>query len=662
MCGFTGFVALSRDRSEEWLASTVRAMAGSLRHRGPDDAGEWVDAPAGVALGFRRLSIIDLSPAGHQPMVSASGRYVITFNGEAYNFEAVRRELAGAGLAPAFRGHSDTEVVLAAVEAWGLEAAVRRFVGMFAFALWDRRERRLHLVRDRLGVKPLYYGRMGSAFLWGSELKSLRRHPAFDAEVDRSSIADLLRVAYVPAPHTIYAGVHKLLPGTILTLDAETGRTETRAYWTARGAAEAGLADPFRGTEAEAVDALDALLRDAVGLRMVADVPLGVFLSGGIDSSVVVAQMQAQSTRPVKTFSIGFREEAYDEAAHAREVARHLGTDHTELYATPEEAQAVIPLLPSLYDEPFADSSQIPTYLVCSLARQHVTVALSGDGGDELFAGYNRYFWGRGVWDRVGGVPRPLRRAAAAGMRALSPGAWDRVFGALGPVLPGAMRQRMPGDRLHKLAGVLGVGGPDEMYRRLVAVWNESGGVVRGADVHSPAYEEDGRAAPLDDFTLRMMQRDLVSYLPDDILVKVDRASMGVSLEAREPLLDHRLVEFAWRLPLSMKMEGVRGKKVLREVLYRYVPREMVERPKMGFGIPIHAWLRGPLRPWAEELLDEGRLRNEGFFDAARVRAVWRDHLSGRRNRQYQLWGVLMFQAWHQAQRAPAAAPAREAA
>jgi asparagine synthase (glutamine-hydrolysing) len=661
MCGFAGFVSIARDWPADRLTRVAREMAGALSHRGPDDAGEWVDEQAGVALGFRRLSIIDLSPAGHQPMVSASGRYVITFNGEAYNFEAVRRELVQAGLAPAFRGHSDTEVVLAAVEAWGVEGAVGRLVGMFAFALWDRRERRLHLVRDRLGVKPLYYGRAGSTFLFGSELKALRRHPAFTASLDRRSIADLMRYNYVPAPHTIYEGFHKLLPGTILTLDA-AGEAEVRTYWSARAAAEAGTADPFRGSYAEAVDALDALLRDAVGLRMVADVPLGVFLSGGIDSSTVVALMQAQSARPVKTFSIGFHEEGYNEAVHAREVARHLGTEHTELYVTPEEAQAVIPLLPSLYDEPFADASQIPTYLVSALARRDVTVALSGDGGDELFGGYNRYFWGRQIWDRIGWMPRGARRAAAASLRALSPEAWEGVFRTLGPVLPRALRQRMPGDRLHKLAGVLGVGSPDEMYRRLASVWNESGGVVLGADARPPAYAADGRAAPLDDFTLRMMQLDLITYLPDDILVKVDRASMGVSLEAREPLLDHRLVEFAWHLPLSMKMQGVQGKRVLREVLYRYVPREMVERPKMGFGIPIDAWLRGPLRPWAEELLDEGRLRREGFFDAARVRATWRDHLSGRRNWQYQLWGVLMFQAWHQAQGAPAAEPAREAA
>ncbi|HEX6911939.1 MAG TPA: asparagine synthase (glutamine-hydrolyzing) [Longimicrobium sp.] len=662
MCGFAGFVALGRDRTEEWLTATVRGMAGALRHRGPDDAGEWTDPQAGVALGFRRLSIIDLSPAGHQPMVSASGRYVVTFNGEAYNFQAVRRELQQAGRAPAFRGHSDTEVLLAAVEAWGLEAALTRLVGMFGFALWDRQQRRLHLVRDRLGVKPLYYGRAGSHFLWGSELKALRRHPAFDAPIDRGSVADLMRFSYVPAPHTIYAGVHKLLPGTVLTLDTETGETRTRAYWSARAAAEAGLADPFRGTPAEAADALDALLRDAVGLRMVADVPLGVFLSGGIDSSTVVALMQAQSPRPVKTFSIGFHEQGYNEAAHAREVARHLGTEHTEMYATPEQALAVIPLLPRLYDEPFADSSQIPTYLVSELARRDVTVALSGDGGDELFAGYNRYVWGRGIWNRMRRVPRPARRAAAAGLRALSPDAWDRVFGALGPVLPGALRQRMPGDRLHKLAGVLGVGSPDEMYRRLVSVWNEADGVVLGADSRPPAYADDGRAAPLDDFTLRMMQLDLVTYLPDDILVKVDRASMGVSLEAREPLLDHRLVEFAWRLPLGMKMEGVQGKRVLRDVLYRYVPSELIERPKMGFGIPIDGWLRGPLRGWAEDLLDEGRLRREGFLDPARVRGVWREHLSGRRNHQYALWNVLMFQAWHEAQRAEAAEPALEAA
>jgi asparagine synthase (glutamine-hydrolysing) len=419
-----------------------------------------------------------------------------------------------------------------------------------------------------------------------------------------------------------------------------------RTYWSARAVAEAGTANPFVGTFANAVDELDALLRDAVGLRMIADVPLGVFLSGGIDSSTVAALMQAQSSRPIKTFSIGFHEEAYNEARHAAAVARHLGTDHTELYVTAEEALAVIPRLPRMYDEPFADASQIPTFLVSQLARRHVTVALSGDGGDELFAGYNRYFWGRGIWNRIGWMPATMRRALAGSLTALSPEMWERIFGALGAVLPQVMKQRTPGDQLHKLAGVLAVQSADEMYWRLTSAWNDPGALVLGAEEHPSAFTDAERVARLPDFTLRMMQLDLITYLPDDLLVKVDRASMAVSLEAREPLLDHRLAEFAWRLPLEMKMQGTLGKRVLREVLYRYVPRELIERPKMGFGIPIHSWLRGPLREWAEELLSESRLRREGIFVPQIVRHAWCEHLSGRRNWQYRLWGVLMFQAW----------------
>ncbi len=646
MCGIAGLFDYGHHLDAAELPSVAKRMADTLHLRGPDDAGAWSDPDVGLALSHRRLSILDLSPEGHQPMVSASGRYVVTFNGEVYNFTALRQELESQGVAPAFRGHSDTEVLLASVEAWGLEAAVRRFVGMFAFALWDCRERRLYLVRDRLGVKPLYYGRVGNALLFASELKAFRAFPGFNAEIDRNSLALFLRHNYIPSPYSIWQGIFKLTPGHILTVAGEAPTAPSAPYWSARSMAEAGVADPFRGSDAEAVEQLDGLLRDAVGLRMVADVPLGVFLSGGVDSSAVAALMQAQSTRPVKTFTIGFHEGDYDEARNAREVARHLGTDHTELYVTPEEAQSVIPLLPSLYDEPFADSSQIPTYLVAALARRQVTVALSGDGGDELFGGYNRYFVGRSLWRRVGWMPRWVRRGAARVLTMLSPQTWDAVFSRVGRLLPAGARARNPGDKIAKLAEILAVATPDEMYRGLVSHWQNSASLVRSASETPTALSDRSQWARLTDYTQRMMYLDLVTYLPDDILVKVDRASMGVSLEAREPLLDHRLVEFAWRLPLALKIRKGEGKWVLRQVLYKYVPRQLIERPKTGFAIPLGSWLRGPLRDWAEDLLCEQRLRCEGYFDPVPIRAKWAEHLSGQRNRQDYLWNVLMFQAW----------------
>jgi asparagine synthase (glutamine-hydrolysing) len=619
-------------------------MAEQMAHRGPDDAVEWVDASSGLALGFRRLAIVDLSPAGRQPMHSASGRYVIIFNGEVYNFRAVRAELEGRG--HRFRGGSDTEVLLTAIEVWGLADAIRRFVGMFAFALWDRQERSLHLVRDRLGIKPLYYGWGDGTFLFGSELKALAAHPAFRPQIDRDALALFMRHGYVPAPYAIYRGVWKLPPGSILTLRSRDDRDALPApFWSAREVVEDAVAEPFSGSEQEATSQLDELLREAVALRMIADVPLGAFLSGGIDSSTVVALMQAQSGQPVKTFTIGFHEGEYDEARHAAAVARHLGTDHTELTVTPEEARTVIPLLPTMFDEPFADSSQIPTYLVSQLARRHVTVSLSGDGGDELFGGYNRYFWGRSIWRRIGWAPLAVRALSTRALTALSPADWDRQFARLAPLLPPSLRQRTAGDKLHKLAGVLEVDSPEQLYWGLVSQWKETDLVIDGREPPT-ALTDRARWAALPDFTQRMMFLDLISYLPDDILAKVDRASMAVSLEARVPLLDHRVVAFAASLPLSLKIRDGQGKWLLRQVLYRYVPRELIERPKMGFGVPIDSWLRGPLREWAEELLDERRLRDEGFFQPQPIRLKWQEHLSGERNWQYQLWNVLQFQAW----------------
>ncbi len=666
MCGITGFLDVRQSLNRDELAGRIARMADAISHRGPDDSGVWVDAETGVALGHRRLSILDLSPQGHQPMASASGRYVIAFNGEIYNHRALRKELEfppSPQPSPAredgvsrWRGHSDTEVMLAAFERWGVEAALARFNGMFAFALWDRRERVLHLARDRFGEKPLYYGWMGDTFLFGSELKALKAQPAWRSEIDRGAVALYMRHNYIPAPYSIYRGIRKLLPAHLLSIPLSNGKRETpqsRAYWSAKAVAEAGVRHPFAGTEAEAVESLDGLLRDAVALRMEADVPLGAFLSGGVDSSTVVALMQAQSARPVSTFSIGFFEAGYNEAEHAKAVARHLRTEHTELYVTAAEAMAVIPQLPEIYDEPFADSSQIPTFLVSKMTRQHVTVALSGDGGDELFGGYNRYLWGRDIWRKVGWMPKSARVAMARGLTALPPQGWDRIFAAMEPILPPRLRASLPGDKLHKLAGILACSSPEEMYRRLVSFWEPKSVVLRASEPPT-ALTDHGQWADVPDFTQRMMFLDLVSYLPDGILTKVDRASMALSLEARVPLLDYRVVEFAWRLPLAMKIREGQGKWMLRQVLYNYVPKELIERPKMGFGVPIDAWLRGPLREWAENLLHEARLKREGFFESEPIRTKWREHLSGRRNWAYDLWDVLMFQAWHELERVPA--------
>lgn len=644
MCGIVGFVN-PNNKSASWGESLSR-MTATLTHRGPDDEGYWLDSDAGVALGHRRLSIVDLSPEGRQPMSSASHRYQLSFNGEVYNFLELRKELEIAG--HSFRGHSDTEVMLAAFDQWGIEQSVKRFVGMFAFAVWDREERALTLARDRLGEKPLYYGWMGETFLFSSELKALRAHEDWRGEIDTASVALFLKYNYIPAPHSIYKDVYKLLPGSMLTIkvdDAVARRSvEPLVYWSARACAEDGIRDPFKGTEREAVEALDRLLRDSVSRQMVADVPLGAFLSGGIDSSTVVALMQSLSTRPVRTFTIGFNEQGYDETAHARAVAAHLGTAHTELYVTPEEAMAVIPKLAEIYDEPFSDASQIPTFLVSAMACRHVTVSLSGDGGDELFGGYKRYEVGKD-WNRITRVPRIMRHTVARIIEEVPAGAWNNLLAWASPLLDRYRADGSIADRLQKAAEVLKVATPEMMYQRAVAQWKDPSLLIESNKPLATAFDDPERVSSFADFSQWMMLADTVSYLPDDILVKLDRASMATSLESRVPMLDYRIVEFAWRLPLNMKIRGRQGKWLLRQLLYKYLPASLIERPKMGFAVPLGNWLREPLREWAEALLDEKRLRESGL-NPQPIRQKWAEHLSGRLNWQGDLWAVLMLRQW----------------
>ena len=640
MCGITGFwSAGSRHRPTE----TIRAMTDRLQHRGPDGQGVWLDEQAGIALGHRRLSIIDLSEGGAQPMTSASGRYVVTYNGELYNFSPLRKAIARRAGAYPFRGSSDTEVLLAAIDIFGLDEALRRSNGMFAFALWDRSRRQLTLARDRLGIKPLYYGWTKSALCFGSELAAIRRYPDFKEYIDRQALADLLRLNSIPAPRSIYRDVRKLEPGTTVSFRSPDDRGSSQRFWSAHQVARRGLETPFEGSAGEAVDALETLLLEAVEDRMVADVPLGAFLSGGVDSSTVVALMQEISRRPVKTFSIGFYEEEYNEATDAARVAAHLGTDHHEQYISYDDAHSVIASLPTLYDEPFADSSQIPTYLVSRLARRNVTVSLSGDGGDELFAGYNRHLWAPRIWRAISPVPRLLRMLVATAMLLPGPSRVDASYRRIEPLLPDGARVRIPAEKLQKLGECIGAGHLDQIYDRLRADWPDPTRLVIGVPRDKPLRREAPEGAGAAE---QMMFRDLVSYLPDDILTKVDRASMAVGLEARVPLLDHRVVDFAWRLPMALKIRNGSSKWILRQILYRRVPKQLIERPKMGFGIPIDHWLRGPLRDWAEPLLDSTRLRREGFFRPEPVRRIWREHLEERANHQHRLWNILTFQAW----------------
>ena len=645
MCGIVGFwnkKSLRKGNSED----LVRKMSAKLTHRGPDDAGIWSDAERGIALGHQRLAIQDLSPAGKQPMRSKTSRYLIVYNGEIYNAKQLRDELArDSGISLNWVGHSDTEVLLASIEAWGMKSAVSKCIGMFAFALWDTKHRALHLVRDRVGIKPLYYGSLGSAFVFGSELKALQEHPDSDGEIDRNVLALYFRHNYIPAPHTIYKKFNKLEPGSILTLSDCDALPKLTTYWEAWETINASRDNPFVGSYVDARDRLEELLSDSIQLRMLSDVPLGAFLSGGIDSSLVVALMQKQSSRPVRTFSIGFEEEGYNEAPFAKEVAKHLGTDHTELYVTSKQAIEVIPRLPQIYDEPFADSSQIPTFLVSELTKKYVTVALSGDGGDELFSGYSRYRLANMTWNKMSKFPAWLKFPLQHLLPPIPEQVLDFLYKPITSFMPRSLRLRNPGKNLHRLAELMKTPDERKLYLSMISHFDFPSRIVNGAVEPLTKLTQNLQPQGLS-FNEWMMAQDLVSYLPDDILTKVDRASMAVSLEARVPLLDHRVVDFAWRLPMEWKCNETESKRILRDVLFKHVPKSLLDRPKVGFGIPVDQWLRGPLRDWAESLIEENRLRQEGFLDADFVRSMWEEHLSGKRNWQAQIWNVLMFQAW----------------
>lgn len=641
MCGIAGYWDLKTRHNTEQMSGTVTRMRDQLIHRGPDGADNWIDAGNGIAFGHRRLAIVDLSEHGKQPMISANQRYVMMFNGEIYNHQEIKQQLIASGLAPNWRGHSDTEVALAAFEAWGVESAVQQFTGMFAIALWDQQQKLLYLIRDRLGEKPLYYGWVNNNLLFGSELKSLKVHPDWQQSIDPQAVSLMMQYNCIPAPFTIYKDIFKLEPGKILVINSQ-GSMQTIPYWELRKVAQqAKLAIGAN----EAVDLLEQRLGQAVKQQMVADVPVGAFLSGGIDSSTIVALMQANSSSSVRTFTIGFEEAAYNEAEQAKAIAQHLGTEHTELYLSAEQTRAVIPAMAKYYDEPFADSSQVPTYMVAQLTRQHVTVSLSGDGGDELFAGYNRYSWVPQIWRRIAFLPQPLRQLLSKLMCALPPAQWDKLFKIMQPLLPAIARQRNPGDKLHKLARVISAPSARAIYHQLVSHWY--GAEALGST--NPQLIDLTKEIADQTLVESMMYMDTQRYLPDDILVKVDRAAMAVSLETRVPFLDHKVVELAWSLPMNLKIHNGQSKWLVRQLLQHYVPEDLYDRPKMGFGVPIDQWLRGPLKSWAQDLLSNSMLAKHGLLNNKLVQRKWQEHQTGTRNWQYHLWDVLMFQAWYEA-------------
>src|SRR5215469_11916337 len=649
MCGLVGFVGCAGVRSESALAALTGRMIAQLRHRGPDDEGVWIDAHCGVALGHRRLAIIDLSSHGAQPMISHSGRYLLAYNGEIYNHMELRKELECARPAIPWRGHSDTETALAAIERWGLDAALPRFNGMFALALWDREERQLHLARDRFGEKPLYYAIEQGCVLFGSELKGLLPHPAFRREIDRGALRAFMRFNYVPAPFTIYRSARKLLPATVLTVTVDpVSQTnsvgEPRAYWSATEVALAARERRLSDHAAAAEELRRLLLARVVRSRMMSDVPLGAFLSGGIDSSLIVAHMQQQTSRRVSTYTIGFEDPSYDESVPAEQVAAHLGTAHTCERVTPAQAREAILRMPAIYDEPFADSSQIPTYLVSRTAREHVKVALTGDGGDELFGGYDRYFVGQRAFPLIRSVPAPVRGPLSSLIRTMPPATWQAVIGCMRTLVGKKRLTDLSGERLHRLARQLGAGSEEHMYEIMMARPEDETVPLAGCEERDSGTTDTWLASlpPAE----AMMLFDTLNILPGDFLTKVDRAAMAVSLETRAPFLDPDLFEFAWRLPLEWRIGASAGKIMLREVLRGLVPAEIVARPKQGFGIPVGVWLKGPLRPWAESLLDERRLRQEGFLSPGPIRRKWAEHLAGTHDRQSEIWAAVVFQEW----------------
>ena len=668
MGGFSGFLDRKTALNSEEARTILDAMNRQILHRESDERGDWIDANQGVALTHRRRSIPDLSVPGHQPLVSQSQRYVLAFNGQIHNHLTLRQEIEHSGPAPVhpladqnptpallqdsrWLGHSDTETLLASIEAFGVGEALVRSRGMFSFALWDRHDRLLYLARDRMGEKPLYYGWQGDNFLFGSELKALEAHPVFRAEIDRGALSELLRVGFIPGPGSIYSQIRKLPPGTYIAIGIHRPEARPVSYWSLADVAIRGQMAPFTGSESEAIQELDDLLRDAVASQMCPDVPLGAFLSGGIDSSLVTALMQAQSNAPIQTFSIGFEDSDYNAAPFAKAVAAHLGTQHTEWVVGPEAALATIPNFSTLYDEPFADVSQIQTHLVSQLAHQSVKVALTGDGGNELFGGYNRHFGTMRLWNRMRFVPKGLRRQVANLLTLVPPHLWDSSFRALGFLLPEGLRYRSPGDKLHKVSRILGAARPEDIYLDLIAQTKDQNRLVIGSQPVRNTLTDASLWPALREIEHRIMYLDSTTYLPDDILTKLDRATMGVSLEGRAPLLDHRIVEFAWKLPLSMKIRNGQDKYALRQVLSRYVPETLTERPKMGVGVPIDRWLRESLRDWSESLIQSDRLKSEGFFHAKHVQHLWKQHLSGRRNHAAVLWSILMFQSWLESRR-----------
>ncbi|MBF0274118.1 MAG: asparagine synthase (glutamine-hydrolyzing) [Nitrospinae bacterium] len=643
MCGITGFLINNTIQSRN-NHKVVASMAKTLDHRGPDDSGTWVDNESGIALGHTRLSVIDTSTEGHQPMESFSGRYVIVYNGEIYNYKELKEKIEKKERVN-WRGTSDTEVILALIEVEGLENALQLFEGMFAFALWDKKEQRLFLVRDRVGIKPLYYGWLEKTFVFGSELKAIKAHPDFNNDINREAVELFMNYSYVPAPYSIYNTIYKVLPGTYLTITTkETPFPKTplspQIYWSVKEASK----EKLDIHEDKVLNNLEDLLLDITEKCMLSDVPLGAFLSGGIDSSTVVALMQKASNRPIKTFTIGFHDTGYDEAIHAKEVAAHLGTEHTEVYLSSKEALDVIPKLPILYDEPFADSSQIPTYLISQLAHQQVTVALSGDGGDELFGGYNRYIWAPKIWNKIKGLPLPVRKTFGKSLNKIPPQYWDKIA----DIFPSSLSHTIPrtfGEKVNKIASILDAASPEEIYKRLVSTPGDNSSLVLKNN-NTTNEKFDFRVQGDVNFAEEMMRYDMRTYLPDDILTKVDRASMGVSLETRVPLLDHRLIEYALQLPLNYKVKEGQSKWILRQVLYKYVPQKLIERPKMGFAVPLDKWLERELKEWAETLLNKEKIKSQNFFDNKKVTKLWEEYKSGNQFSKLILWNMLIFQSW----------------